>query len=311
MDHIDGMRTFVAVIETGSFSAAARRLGISNKLVSKYIATLEESVGSTLLFRTTRAMSISPEGKVYLEGCRRVLNELDALNASLNASKGLRGKLRVSAPVTFGEVFVADAAMAFCEMHPEIEIDLVLSDTFEDIVENGFDVAIRIGVLRDSTLRARKLGSADLAVVASPAYLEKAGTPTHPDQLQNHTCILDSNSEAPRRWPFLIDGAPTAAVVDGKFVCNSASACLGVARKGGGLAMLPDLFAQQELAEGAVIRVLQEFTTPPIPLQAVYLASAFERPKLTAFVDHMKDAIALGKASCDASATSAQLQDWV
>jgi len=128
MDRIDGMRTFVAVVETGSFASAARRLGQSNKLVSKYIATLEEQVGSTLLYRTTRAMSISPEGRIYLEGCRRVLQELDALDASVEASTGLRGMLRVSAPVTFGEMLVSDAAIRFMALHPEIEIDLVLSD---------------------------------------------------------------------------------------------------------------------------------------------------------------------------------------
>lgn len=299
MDRIDGMRTFVAVIEAGSFSAAARRLGLSNKLVSKYIATLESQVGSTLLYRTTRAMSVSPEGKIYLEGCRRVLQELDTLDASFETSKGLRGVLRVSAPVTFGEVLVSEAAIDFMQLHPEIEIDLVLSDAHEDLAERGFDLAIRIGEMRDSNLRVRKLGEAHLAVVAAPAYLEEFGVPAHPSALTDHRCIRDSNSESPARWPFNIDGKHTTVPVQGRFMCNSASACLGAARKGMGLALLPDLFAQRDLADGTVVQVLRGYASQPVPVQAVYLASAYERPKVSEFVTFMQDAIARGKARCD------------
>ncbi|MEM8980622.1 MAG: LysR family transcriptional regulator [Pseudomonadota bacterium] len=298
MDRIDGMKAFVAVVETGSFSAAAKRLGLSNKLVSKYIATLEKQVGRTLLFRTTRAMSISPDGKVYLEGCRRVLHQLDALEASLDASEDLRGLLRVSAPVTFGEVMVTDAALSFMQKHPEIEVDVTLSDTHEDLAEKGFDLAIRIGTLKDSNLRVRKLGDTDLAVVATPFFLEQVGLPTHPSDLSTHECIRDINSETPNRWPFREQNKPLTVPVHGRFSCNSASACLAGARKGFGFAMVPNLFAQDDLATGRLVQVLPEFSINPILVQAVFLESGFERPKLIAFIDHIKEAIEAGKARC-------------
>lgn len=303
MDRIDGMKAFVAVVETGSFSAAARRLGISNKLVSKYIANLETQVGATLLFRTTRSMSISPEGKTYLEGCRRVLLELDALEASLAPSDALHGTLRIAAPVTFGEVLVTDAVVDFMADHPAIEVELVLSDTHEDLAERGFDLAIRIGQLADSNLRVRKLGETRLSVVASPAYLREYGTPSHPDALENHICIRDSNSMHPGRWSFEVDAKPVSVPVQGPLMCNSASACLNAARKGVGLTMLPDLFAQNDLASGDVVQVLQSYTVRTVPVQAVYLASAYERPKVTAFVEHMKAEILRSKARCDAART--------
>lgn len=306
MDRIDGMRTFVAVVESGSFSAAAKRLGISNKLVSKYIATLEEQVGSTLLFRTTRSMSISSEGKIYLEGCRRVLTELNALDTVFEDTKGLRGVLRVAAPVTFGEVLVTDAVVAFMGDHPDVEVDLVLSDAHEDLAEKGFDLAIRIGELKDSNLRARKLGETTLSVIASPDYLSRRGVPRHPDDLANHICIRNTNGENPNRWPFEIDGAAMTVPITGPFVCNSSSAGRIAAVRGLGLAMLPDLFAQKELGQGALVQVLQDHASLSVPVQAVYLPSQFQRPKVAAFVDHMKTFVANSKAKCDAAKIAAE-----
>ena len=298
MDSIDGMRTFVAVAETGSFSAAGRRLGLSNKLVSKYIAALEAQVGITLVFRTTRAMSVSPEGQVYLAGCRRVLQEIDALNASLDGTKGLRGTVRVAAPVTFGEVLVNEAALDFTALHPGVEIDLVLSDAYEDLAENGFDLAIRIGEMRDSNLRVRRLGEARIVTVAAPTYLAASGVPDRPSDLSDHVCIRDSNSDNPSMWTFSVDGRTTSVAVTGPLACNSASASLQAARLGVGIAMVPDLFAHREIASGDVQPVLEGCAGPPIPVQAVYLPSDYERPKLTALVAHMKGAVARSEERC-------------
>ncbi|WP_420861230.1 LysR substrate-binding domain-containing protein [Algirhabdus cladophorae] len=298
MDKLDKMRAFVAVVETGSFAAAGKRLGLSNKVISKGIQALEADIGSTLLFRTTRAMSITPEGRLYLQGCRRVLLEYDMLSASLETSKGLRGSLRIAAPVTFGEVLVTDAVVDFMELHPEIEIDLVLSDAHEDLAEKGFDLAIRIGNLKDSNLRQRTLAQAELIVVASPAYLAEFGTPAQPHDLANHTCIRDTNSDSPNRWPFEGEDGPFSVPVHGRLVCNSSAAGLTAARKSQGLAMVPDVFAERDLVAGRLVQVLSEAASLQVPIQAVYLPSGYGRPKLTAFIDHMKDAVAAGKARC-------------
>lgn len=301
MDRIDKMQIFVAVAETGSFTAAGERLGISNKLVSKSIGALEEDVGATMFFRTTRSMSITVEGQQYLQGCRRVLLEYDALSASLDTVQSLKGALRVSASVTFGEVLVTGAVVDFLTQHPDIEVELILSDAHEDLAEKGFDLAIRIGELKDSNLRVRLLGHTNLIVVASPAYLDAFGAPNLARDLSRHSCIRDTNSATPNRWPFVIDEVQTSVPVNGRLICNSSSAGLNAARKGHGLALVPDLFAERDLVDGRLVRVLKDVPTVSVPIQAVYLPSGFQRPKLTAFVDHMKNNVSEAKARCSAA----------
>jgi len=301
MDRIDQMKTFVAVAETGSFSAAAARLGISNKLISKAIRALEDDVGATLFFRTTRSMSITAEGRTYLEGCRRVLLEIDVLSASLDTAQSLKGNLRVTAPVTFGEVLITDSVVDFLGSQPNIEVELILSDAFEDLAERGFDIAIRIGEMKDSNLKMRLLGHTNLIVVGAPAYLETFGRPHRPSDLAQHNCIRDNNSSTPSRWPFVVDGALISTAVNGRLICNSSSSCLSAARKGHGLAMVPDLFAEQDLIEGRLTRVVEAAKPVSVDISAVYLPSSFPRPKLTAFVDHMKAAVSNAMLRCEAA----------
>ncbi|MEM1374832.1 MAG: LysR family transcriptional regulator [Pseudomonadota bacterium] len=298
MDRLDKMQIFVAVAETGSFTAAGERMGISNKVVSKSISALENDVGATLFFRTTRSMSITVDGQNYLQGCRRVLLEYEALSASLDTAQSLKGALRVTAPVTFGEVLVTRSVVDFLSNHPDIEVELVLSDHHEDLAEKGFDLAIRMGELKDSNLRVRHLGTAQLIVVAARSYLEAHGAPGLARDLMQHSCIRDTNSDVANRWPFVIDDVQTNIPVHGRLICNSSSACLDAARNGLGLAMVPDLFAEQDLVEGRLVRVLKDIPTPAVPIQGVYLPSAFQRPKLVAFVDHMKDAVTAAKERC-------------
>lgn len=299
MDRIDRMKTFVAVAETGSFSAAAIRLGISNKLVSKEIRALEEDVGATLFFRTTRSMSITAEGREYQQGCRRVLLEFDALSASLDNAQNLKGSLRVSVPVTLGELLITASVVDFLELHRDIKVELSLSDSFVDLAEHGFDLAIRIGEMRDSSLKMRLLGQTNLIVVGAPTYFENFGRPDQPSDLSQHNCIRDSNGNNPNRWPFIVDGTQMSVPVNGRLMCNSSSSCLNAARKGHGLAMVPDLFAEQNLIDGRLTRVLDHLPPVSADIRAVYLPSGFQRPKLTAFVDHMKDAISNAMQRCE------------
>ena len=287
MDRIDGMRSFVAVVETGSFAAAGQRLGISNKLVSKRVAQLESKVGMSLLHRTTRSMSLTHEGERYLEGARRVLAELEILETEFSASDGLTGVIRVAAPITYGDTAVAQAASRFVEQHPGITVELDMSDAYVDLAKGGFDIAIRIGALGDSSLIVRKLGETRMKVVAAPSYIARHGAPEHPVELSDHICIRDANNPDPNRWPFLIEGQTVHVPVSGPFLANSPPACLVPTRAGQGIFICPDVFLGDDLETGKLVALLPAFQSRTIPIQSVQLPSAFRRPRVKAFVDFM------------------------
>ena len=230
-------------------------------------------------------MSLTQNGRMYLEGCRRVLHETDLLDTSLESSRGLKGVLRVAAPLTFGETAVAAAALEFMDAHPEVTVELQLSDAYVDLAEEGFDLAVRIGTLKDSSLVARKLGEAKLLVVAAPSYIERHGAPVHPEELSAHICIRDSNNPDPNRWPFLIDGQQVQIPVAGPFLANSPPACLLPTRAGKGIFICPNVFLGDDLAEGRLVQLLPGFPSRTIAIQAVQLPSTFRRPKVTAFID--------------------------
>ena len=289
MDRIDGMRTFVAVAEGGSFAAASKRLGMTNKLVSKYIAALEADRKMRLLFRTTRSMSLTPEGRTFLEGCRRVLGELEALDASLDASAGLTGPLRVAAPLAFGDSVVAPAVDAFMDANPHVTVELDLGDRHVDLAQGGFDLAVRFGVLKDSSLISRKLGETRTLVIAAPSYLERYGEPTNPNELVDHICIRDANNPDPNRWAFQVEGQRMQVAVSGPFIANSPLACLVPTRSGKGIYICPDVFLENDLADGTLVRLLKEFQTRVIPIQAVQLPSTYQNPKTTAFVRFLRE----------------------
>ncbi len=288
VDRIDGMKSFVAVVETGSFAAAGHRLGISNKLVSKRVAQLENLLGMSLLHRTTRSMSLTHEGERYLEGARRVLVELEQLETEFDASEGLKGTVRVAAPLTYGDTAVASAASRFVDKHPNVTIELELSDHYVDLAKGGFDIAIRIGSLSDSSLIVRKLGDTGMKVVAAPAYLEKHGAPEHPLQLSDHVCIRDSNNPDPNRWSFLIEGQQVQVPISGPFLANSPPACLVPTRVGLGVFNCPDVFLRDDLETGRLVELFSDFQSRTLPIQSVQLPSAFRKPGVKAFVEFMK-----------------------
>lgn len=207
MDRLDGIRAFVAVVDSGSFTRAGKRLGISNKLVSKYVAALESLQGVTLLNRTTRSLSLTPAGERFLIAARRVISAVEELDAQARADEGaLTGRLMVTAPVSFGEMFAPVLTRDFIEGHPGISIDLRLTDRYVDLAAEGFDLALRIGVLADSSLIGRRIGRTETVVVASPAYLAAHGRPHHPDDLREHVNIRDSNAASAHRATFVIEG---------------------------------------------------------------------------------------------------------
>lgn len=296
MDTIIGLKTFVACVDAGSFTAAADRQNMSRKLVSKYVAELERRVGARLLQRTTRSLSLTDAGQRTYTRAVRLIEDFDAMTADIrDAETGLNGVLRVSAPVSFGEMYVQPALAMFRRAHPDLVIDLKLNDRFVDLASEGFDMAIRIGVLQDSTLVARRLGEIALYAVASPAYLASSPALGHPDALSDHPCIRDSNLRSGQAWPFCIDGTNKKVPVSGGFIVNSPTAVRELALSGEGVGLCPDYAVAADLASGRLMRVLESYEPERLGLFAVFsearrmpartraalesLAAAFKHPE--------------------------------
>ncbi|MDB5450749.1 MAG: transcriptional regulator,LysR family, partial [Phenylobacterium sp.] len=202
MDRFDEMSAFAAVADVRSFTQGAKRLGVSSAQVSKLVARLENRLGARLLNRTTRDVSLTDTGRAYLERARLLLEDFEALDTSVRDQTGPRGLLKISAPVSFGATQLTPALLDFAAAYPDVSMDVSSTDRMVNLVEEGFDVAVRIGQLEDSSLVARKLAAVRVVTCASPAYLARAGTPHAPEQLAEHEAILDTNSADPNVWRF-------------------------------------------------------------------------------------------------------------
>lgn len=289
MDRIDRIRAFVTVVDAGSFTAAADRLRLSNKLVSKYVAALESNLGVTLLHRTTRALSLTTAGERYLDGARRLLRSYEELDASLHAEDHvLTGRLRITAATTFGEMFISELTHAFVEKHPRVTVDLDLTDRYIDLAAEGFDVAIRIGNLRDSSLIGRRLGRTCSWVVASPDYLERNGHPRGPADLKSHRAIRDTNDAQLNRAAFIIDGTPVSVGLNSRIAVNSAGAVRLLALAGEGIAFTPRFVVEEDVRAGRLIRLLEHSTTTHMDIQALQLPQPFPVPRVNAYLDHLR-----------------------
>lgn len=284
MDLIDELKAFVATAQTGSFTAAADQLGVSNRLTSKYVAELEGRLGVRLLQRTTRKVGLTPAGEDLLSRAPALLDDLDALIGEVSeGSRGFAGVIRVSAPVTFGEMYVAGMLDRFGQRNPSLSFDLRLNDRHVDLAAEGIDVAFRIGRSDTQSLKVRKLGSIRSFLVASPDYLGERGIPRVLADLALHDCILDTNRRTPRRWQFGPDGP--AVTVQGRFLVNSARAAVELAAKGKGLAYAPRFAVYEALDAGRVVVVLPDHPGETGPLNAVYLEGRVLPRKVRALID--------------------------
>ncbi|HEB82050.1 MAG TPA: LysR family transcriptional regulator, partial [Gammaproteobacteria bacterium] len=251
MDKLACMHAFIAVADAGGFSRAARQSGQSKALLSKYVAQLEASLDVRLFQRTTRQVSLTGVGQAYYERCKPLLaefTELDELIQDIHASP--TGELRISAPVSFSELHLMQVVSDFGQRYPDIRVTMVLTDRQVDIVEEGFDLALRIGVLADSSLIARHLCEISTVACASPAYLEGHGEPVHPDELKQHRCIVDTNYRDNRHWHFERDGKRTEVAIQGQYRVNSAIAVRELALAGNGIALCPDFVVGDALSSG-------------------------------------------------------------
>lgn len=289
MDRLDCDRMFVAVAETGSFTAAAAKLGTSSGQASKLISRLEADLDVRLLNRTTRAVSPTEAGLAYLERLRPLLEEFDDLDMSIrNISQTPRGHLRLTAPLTFGAMELAPALNDFALRYPDIELDVSFTDRLVNLVDEGFDMALRVGRPMSSSLIARKLCEVRIFPVAAPGYLARRGAPAVPADLARHECILDTNMKDPNRWPLRdSDKDPAAVAVTGRLRYSNAEACLSAAEAGLGLALIPSFVSGPSIAAGRVKPVLTRFEPPPLGVHTLYPHNRHLAAKVRVLVDFL------------------------
>ena len=291
MDRLAAIEAFVRVAELGSFSKAADRLHSSKSVVSRQVGALEAELGARLLHRTTRALTLTEAGRSYFEQAARILAELAAANASVGQLQAApRGRLRVSAPVSFGFLHLAPAGPDFLDRHPDVEIDLVMNDRYVDLVDEGFDMAVRIGTLADSSLVARRLAPARRTICAAPAYLQARGMPASPDDLKAHECLCYSNLGLSQEWRFVRpDGRPWPVEVRGRLHANNGDALRAAALRGFGLAVLPSFLVGRDFQSGVLVSVLEAFMAQDSGVYAVYPHARHLSPKVRAFVDFLAE----------------------
>src|SRR5437879_1894998 len=286
MDRIDAMQAFVAVADLQGFAPAARKLGLSPSGVTRLIATLEDRLGARLLQRTTRQVALTDAGSRYLERVRRILADVEEAEGSVEGERTRpSGRLVVSAPIGFGRRHVSPVMSAYLTRYPEVSGELRLSDRMINLVEDGVDLAIRIGHLADSTLVARHVGEMRQIVVASSGYLKQHGEPRTPQAIASHETIQFGATAAQPDWHFVEGGKEVRVACTPRLTTNSADAAIQHAEQGGGLTRVLAYQAADAIRAGRLRIVLEKFEEPPLPIHLVYPTSRLLSAKVRAFVD--------------------------
>lgn len=287
MADLRALAIFVAVGERRSFVGAARALGISQSGVSNAISRLEDQLGVRLLARTTRRVNLTEDGAAYFERCRQILDDLDEAELVLKQARTTpTGRLRVDMPVAFGRIKVVPLMGTFQARHPEVQLALTFADRYIDLVEEGVDVAVRFGALRDSTLIARRLTETRFHVVGSPAYLARAGRPRTPEDLRHHQCLTLAQRETRLRdWRFRRGGEEVLLTPPTRMSFSDGTAICAAACAGYGLAQMHDYYTDDPVAAGQLETVLEKFRAPPDPISLVYPQTRHLSPKVRAFID--------------------------
>lgn len=289
MDQISAMRVFVAVVEEESFGAAARKLNLSPTAVSKQVMDLEGHLKARLLNRTTRRQSLTGTGSAYFERAKRILGEIEEADAeATNQSLTPTGLLRVNAPLSFGSKHVAPHLKAYLSRYPDVTVDLTLNDRVVDLVEEGYDLAIRIGQLSDSSLIARRLSSSQIFICAAPAYLEEHGTPQHPQDLPAHDCLIYSYVAQPGRWHFSRDGEDFTVRLKPRLISNNGDALTAAAAAGLGIVRQPSFIADDALRDGRLRKILTDYDASTLGVHAVHPSSRLVSARVRTFIDHLR-----------------------
>lgn len=287
MDTLDGLKTVIAVVETSSFTAASERLGISKALVSKYVGEVESSLGIRLFNRTTRQLALTDAGRRYYQESVTLLEQYSALVDKVTGEQTKpQGLLRISAPVTFGEMKLAPLLPEFLRLYPGLKIELILTNGAIDMVEEGIDVRLRIGGVDDSNMIARHLKTFPLILSASPSYIQQNGLPKTPQQVAEHNCIIDSNFRIGKQWPLISpQGVAEYLNVQSIVAVNSPQAVREIAIAGGGIAMTPDFIVEDAINKGKLIPILPDYTTLEFGLFAIYPHRKYVAKKVRCFID--------------------------
>lgn len=289
MKNLAGMMIFAQVVQSGSFSQAADALGMSKSSVSKKVSFLEDRLGVRLLNRTTRKLSLTEVGRIFYERCERIMTEAEEAELAItHLQDEPRGHLRISAPMSFGIDHLGGPIAEFMAMYPDLSIDVSLNDRFVDIVEEGFDLAIRIGRLSDSSLIAKKIAESRLIVTASPDYWAENGTPKHPKDLADHRCIRYTLSRNSGNWFFKEEGQPLTVQIEGQIQVNNGDVARELAVAGAGITSAPAFILGCSVQRGLLVPALVEYEDDPLNVYAVYPHNRHLSAKVRVFVDFLK-----------------------
>lgn len=285
------LEIFVEVVEQGSFTQAAENLGVSKSFVSKQISSLEDHLGVRLLNRTTRKIAVTDAGSAFFERARQILDDIDEAERSvMQLNTAPRGVLRISAPMTFGLQYIAPLANQFMSANPELTIDLEFNDRQVDVLDEGFDLVIRIGQLADSSFVARRLAPMRSLVVASPDYLARRGTPTHPQDLGAHECMQYTYQTSPSTWRFEGQtGEVVHVAVAGRLRANNGVAILDASRRGLGISVLPDFIAHDDIVSGNLVEILHQWSPGLRAIWALYPHNRHLSAKVRLFIDFLAE----------------------
>jgi DNA-binding transcriptional LysR family regulator len=289
MDKLGLMEIFVRIVETGSFSAVAREMAMSQPTISKQIGALERELNTRLLNRTTRSLSLTESGAAYYERCRRIIDQVHAAETSLGVVQGkLTGTLSINSSVAFGQMFLTRLVLEFQRMHGDLAVALTLNDRYIDLIEEGIDLAIRFGRTIDPGLVARRVANSPVALVAAPDYLARRGTPSHPRDLAEHSCLHYTYLSTGEEWVFPSAQGEVRVRISGTFRSNNGYALRDAMLAGHGIAVMPVVFVQRELEDGRAQALLPEYNGIALPVNAVYPAGRYVPDKVRAFVDFMQ-----------------------
>ncbi|HTH78152.1 MAG TPA: LysR family transcriptional regulator [Ramlibacter sp.] len=305
MDKFQEMRVFVGVVDAGSFVAAADSLGMSKAAVSRYVSELEQRLRVRVLHRTTRKLSLTDEGEVFLARSREILASMEAAEAELSIrSDRATGVLKVSVPVSFGIQHLAPLWGGFLALHPRVSLDVQLADRVVDLVDEGFDLAVRIARLPDSSLVSRKLAATSLVLCASPAYLKRHGVPKHPSELAKHDVIGYSLLAMGDQWQFTGPDGPVTVKVRPRIWTNNGDTCVAAAVRGCGVQLQPTFLVAGELAAGKLVEVLPAYRTVELGIYAVYPTRKFLLPKVRGLIEYLSEHLAAADWIAPAPASS-------
>lgn len=299
MDRFLLMTSFARAVETGSFSAAARDLGIGQPNISRYIASLEEHLGTRLLHRSTRKLVLTPEGERYYAEVRQILDAVMEVESTTRGEGDPSGLLRVACPTSLGRLHILPRVNALLTRYPKLELDLQMSDPFVNLVDEAVDLAIRIGVLRDSALRARHIGTSVRMCVASVDYIERYGAPKHPDDLANHNCVVYTLLSTDSGWAFRDQNV----AVNGRFRVNTVDGIVSAVVDGIGIGYGPLWLFEAPLRAGTVKLLLTDFAAPPVPITMVYAAKRLLPQRASVFMDFIADELSRVPALTEAGLT--------